>query len=245
MEAYTYVRGASGVGQGKGPFISLHEGFLGLPKWAGFLPNGDRLALDLHPYLCFGGQSAATMDTYANTPCTTWGAEMNTSMGAFGLTAAGEFSNAVTDCGLWVNGVGLGTRYEGNYTASPSPKQGSCQTWTDWQAYSATTKGDIKVFAEASMDALQVRGVTESNIQLTDGYSSNRIGSSGLGKLAILPSAERSRLQPGPISLVSSRDGCPQIHVVLLVHARTPAHSTALYQHGKQEEREPARSQHQ
>jgi len=95
------------------------------------------------------------MDTYATTPCSAWGAEMNTSMGAFGLTAAGEFSNAVTDCGLWVNGVGLGTRYEGNYTAAPSPRMGSCETWTDWQAYSSQTKNQIKVFAEASMDALQ------------------------------------------------------------------------------------------
>jgi glucan 1,3-beta-glucosidase len=156
MEAYTYVRGASGIGQGSGPFISMHEAFLGLPKWAGFLPNADRVALDLHPYLCFGGQSAATIDTYANTPCTAWGALMNTSMAAFGLTAAGEWSNAVTDCGQWVNGVNLGTRYEGNYTGSSSPRVGSCTPWTDWQSYSDSTKKAIQVFAEASMDALQV-----------------------------------------------------------------------------------------
>jgi glucan 1,3-beta-glucosidase len=157
LEAYTYVRGAGGIGQGNGPIVSIHEGFMGLPKWAGFLPNADRLALDLHPYLCFGGQSAATMDTYANTPCNAWGNLMNTSLAAFGLTGAGEWSNAVTDCGLWVNGVGLGTRYEGNYTASPGGRVGSCLPWTDWENYSPTMKNSIKVFAEASMDALQVR----------------------------------------------------------------------------------------
>jgi aryl-phospho-beta-D-glucosidase BglC (GH1 family) len=155
MEAYTYVRGASGIGQGNGPFISYHEGFMGLTKWAGFLPNSDRVALDIHPYLCFGTPSAATMDTYANTPCTAWGPLMNTSMGAFGLTAAGEFSNAVTDCGLWVNGVGLGTRYEGNYTGSTT-KMGSCEPWVDWEAYTPAMKSQIKTFAEASMDALGV-----------------------------------------------------------------------------------------
>lgn len=29
-------------------------------------------------------------------------------MGTWGITAAGEFSNAINDCGLYVNGVALG-----------------------------------------------------------------------------------------------------------------------------------------
>jgi glucan 1,3-beta-glucosidase len=149
------VRAASGTGQNNGPYISMHEGFMGLTKWANYLPGADRIALDTHPYLCFGPQSAATMDTYANTPCTAWGAEMNTSMAAFGLTAAGEWSNAVTDCGLWVNGVNLGTRYEGNYTGSTT-RIGSCEPWNDWQSYSTAMKSQLKTFAEASMDALHV-----------------------------------------------------------------------------------------
>lgn len=44
---------------------------------------------------------------------------MNTSMSSgLGFTAAGEWSNAINDCGLFVNGVGLGTRYEGTYAGS-------------------------------------------------------------------------------------------------------------------------------
>ena len=76
-------------------------------------------------------------------------------MAAFGLTTAGEFSNAVTDCGLFLNGVGLGTRYEGTYTGA-WPAVGNCSTWTDYQNYDNTTKADILQFALASMDALQV-----------------------------------------------------------------------------------------
>lgn len=135
--------------------ISLHDGFLGQTKWAGFLPNSDRVSMDIHPYLAFGGQSDATMDTYTNTPCSVWGESMNASMSAFGLNAAGEWSNAVTDCGLWVNGVNLGTRYEGNYT-QPSDRIGSCEPWTNWQSWDATMKGNMQKFAESSMDALQV-----------------------------------------------------------------------------------------
>jgi len=119
------------------------------------LPGADRIALDDHPYICFGSQSSAPMSSYATTPCTDWGSLVNASMGAFGMTAAGEFSNAVTDCGLWVNGVGQGTRYEGNWTGGASPSQGSCTPWTDYQNYDQPTKDAIMSFAMASMDALQ------------------------------------------------------------------------------------------
>lgn len=155
MQAYDYVREASGTGEGNGPFISYHDGFLGLPQWADWLPNADRIALDDHPYICFDSQSAAPMSSYAQTPCSDWGSMMNTSMGAFGLTAAGEFSNAVTDCGLYVNGVGLGTRYEGTYTPGTWPVVGNCTPWTDWQNWDSTMKSGIEQFALASMDALQ------------------------------------------------------------------------------------------
>lgn len=155
MQAYNYIRKASGIGEGNGPFISYHNGFFSLSQWADWLPNADRIALDDHPYICFDSQSSAPMSTYAQTPCTTWGGLMNTSMSAFGLTAAGEFSNAVTDCGLYVNGVGLGTRYEGTYTPGTWPAIGSCTPWTDWQNWDSTMKSGIQQFALASMDALQ------------------------------------------------------------------------------------------
>lgn len=159
LQAYQDVRMASGIGEGNGPYVSFHDGFFPLSEWAGFLPNADRIALDDHPYICFGTQSAAPMSSYAQTPCNTWASEFNTSMGAFGLSGAGEFSNAVTDCGLWVNGVGLGTRYEGNYTGT-WPVIGSCTPWNDWQDWNTTMKTDIMNFAMASMDALQVRVFT-------------------------------------------------------------------------------------
>lgn len=154
LQAYTNVREASGIGEGKGPFVSFHDGFLGLEQWAGFLPNADRTALDQHTYLCFTSQSDSPMSTYAQTPCSAWAQGVNTSMSAFGMTNAGEWSNAVTDCGLFVNGVGLGTRYEGTYPGS-WPKVGSCTPWTDWQNWNDVMKQGMINFALASMDALQ------------------------------------------------------------------------------------------
>ncbi len=156
MQAYDIVRTASGTGEGNGPFISFHEGFMGLSNWFGYFTNSDRTSLDLHPYLCFNAQSADPYSARDTEPCTTWGANQNASMSAFGLSTAGEFSNAINDCGLYVNGVGLGTRYEGNYTGGPWPVIGSCEQWTDYQSWDASLKQDIQQFALASMDALQV-----------------------------------------------------------------------------------------
>ncbi|EPQ56515.1 glycoside hydrolase [Gloeophyllum trabeum ATCC 11539] len=153
LQAYNNVRLASGIGEGKGPMISYHDAFLPLTQWAGFMSGADRIMLDDHPYICFGGQSAAPISSYATTPCKTWGANMNTSMSAFGMTAAGEFSNAVTDCGKWLNGVGLGARYDGTFAGSTAV--GDCDTWTNWPAWDDTMKSGIKQFALASMDALQ------------------------------------------------------------------------------------------
>ena len=53
------------------------------------------------------------MSTFVNTPYN-WAGKVNTTMGAFGLTAV-EFSNAVNDCALYLNGVGFSSRYDGTY----------------------------------------------------------------------------------------------------------------------------------
>ena len=154
LQAYNMVRTASGIGEGNGPFISYHDGFLGQDNWAGFLPGADRISLDTHPYLCFSSQSSAPLSSFVDTPCSAWGPNMNTSMTAFGLSAAGEFSLATNDCGLYVNGVGLGTRYEGTYPGT-WPVIGSCDPWLDYQNWNDTTKENYKQLALSSMDALQ------------------------------------------------------------------------------------------
>jgi glucan 1,3-beta-glucosidase len=137
--------------------ISFHEGFTGPAAWANFLPGADRITLDVHPYLCFGTQSSASMSSFASQACSSWGGMMNDSMSAFGLTSAGEFSNAINDCGLFVNGVGLGNRYDGTYTSGgPWPKVGDCGQWTDYSSWDQTMKDSTKQFALASMDSLQV-----------------------------------------------------------------------------------------
>ncbi|KAI9509662.1 exo-beta-1,3-glucanase [Russula earlei] len=156
LQAYNNVRLAGGTGAGNGPMISFHDGFLGSTNWAGFLPGADRIALDLHPYVCFGTQTSSPMSALVTDPCTAWGGMINKSMSTFGLTGAGEFSNAINDCGLFVNGVNMGTRYEGTYNdGSTWPKVGDCGPWEDYTTWSQALIDSTKQFALASMDALQ------------------------------------------------------------------------------------------
>ena len=157
LQAYNEVREVSGIGEGNGPWVVLHEGFLGLSEWAGVYPNADRMALDIHQYICFDQQSTDPYSARLTVPCSTWAVPQNTSMQAFGLTITGEFSNAINDCGLWVNGVNQGARYDGTYYLGGFPFVGNCTPWQNYQDWDDDMKADIKQFALASMSALQVR----------------------------------------------------------------------------------------
>lgn len=120
LEAYNVIRGVTGTGEGNGVWIAFHDGFRGLPGWAGFLSGSDRTAMDQHNYLAFSTPSNDSLAYTAGKPCTYWGANYANSMNQFGFTFSGEFSLAVTDCGEFLNNVGNGARYDGTYVAPGS-----------------------------------------------------------------------------------------------------------------------------
>lgn len=138
------IRAITGTGTGKGPFISIHDGFqVGL--WSNWLPNTDRIALDEHPYFAFGGTTNA-LTSYGPRPCSEWaGPFINARFADFGMVVAGEYSLAVNTCGQFVAGV-----------AGGSDLAGACADVTVWENWTDATKADFKAFALSSMDALQV-----------------------------------------------------------------------------------------
>jgi aryl-phospho-beta-D-glucosidase BglC (GH1 family) len=151
-EAYRVLRNAGGVGNGNGPFMSIHEAYWGLEEWVGFLSGADRIALDTHPYLIFEVLTNTPVDQFAAEACNSWASMFTASSASFGLTAAGEWSFAVNDCGEYLNGVGEGTRYEGTFDGNPVV--GSCEPWNDYTTWDASTIAGLKSLGEASMDAL-------------------------------------------------------------------------------------------
>ncbi|CCA73562.1 related to EXG1-exo-beta-1,3-glucanase (I/II), major isoform [Serendipita indica DSM 11827] len=152
-EAYKIIRGIGGNGNGNGPVISIHEAFYGLGGWTDFLPGADRLALDQHTYLVFGPLINQPPAAFPAIACTQWSAATAASMSAFGQTGAGEWSLAINDCGLYLNTVGGGTRYEGTFDGQP--RIGSCAPWQDYATWDQSIKDALRNLALASMDSLQ------------------------------------------------------------------------------------------
>lgn len=115
LDAYNMIRSITGIG--KGPFVTFHDGFQGFPTWAGFLPGCDRCAMDQHNYLGFTTPSNDSTGYNAAKPCAYWAMNYNVSMQAYGLSLSGEWSQAINDCGVYLNNVGNGARYDGTYIA--------------------------------------------------------------------------------------------------------------------------------
>jgi len=142
-QAYKIIRSITGVGEGKGPIISIHDGFAAVSSWYGFLAGADRLALDTHPYFAFSGSNDSPLASYIPQPCNSWAPDVNTTQQQFGIYTAGEFSAAINDCGLFVNGIPDSHTYT------------SCPQWDNWQSWDQTTKDDLKAFVLTSMESLQ------------------------------------------------------------------------------------------
>ena len=122
------------------------------------MQGADRITLDSHPYRSFGTPRPDPMSAQVRAPCSEWARSVNSSTNAFGLSNAGEFSNAVTDCALFLNGVGEGNRYDGTHSqGGPGTRAGSCEPWRRWRTWDAAMKQSVMEYALASMDALQVR----------------------------------------------------------------------------------------
>lgn len=152
--AHDMIRNITGYGEGHGPYIAIHDGFLGTAAWANFLQGSDRIILDTHPYFAFDGQSIgppiatgtglSAGGIWPQQACNAWGPGINTSQTAFGVTIAGEFSDGYNDCGLYLTGVGN--------TASYGT---SCSLFLDSSQWNDTMKAGLYEFTLASMDALQ------------------------------------------------------------------------------------------
>lgn len=90
LQVHDMMRNISGVGEGNGPWMSIHDGFQGVSSWSDFMRGSDRIALDTHPYFAFGGGPATD-------PIAT----------GFGLEAGGTWPQAA--CNRWA--VGMNGRY--------------------------------------------------------------------------------------------------------------------------------------
>ncbi|WVQ79932.1 hypothetical protein IAT38_002033 [Cryptococcus sp. DSM 104549] len=154
-EVHDMIREITGVGEGNGAYLGIHDGFLGISSWYDFLPGADRLLLDHHDYMVFQDQQTGTLDELKKLPCQWWGKSTNTTSSTYGPNVAGEWSAAWNDCGQWLNKVGGGQRYDGTFAGYEGKAVGSCDYWNDYTQWNQSTVDAVQHFVLSSMDAFQ------------------------------------------------------------------------------------------
>ncbi|TFK88056.1 glycoside hydrolase family 5 protein [Polyporus arcularius HHB13444] len=142
LQAHDMIRDITGIG--KGAYIVIHDGFQGTGSWKDFLPGSDRIILDTHPYVAFGGDFDHPLDFWPSVGCQAY--SNNQSQIDFGITISGEFSGAINNCGKWVIGVGQNSTYA------------QCDTWNDWPNWTQDMKTGIKNFVMSQMDGMGLPG---------------------------------------------------------------------------------------
>ncbi|KAI0759749.1 glycoside hydrolase [Trametes elegans] len=142
LQVHDMIRGITGIG--KGAYIVIHDGFQGTGSWKDFLPGSDRIILDTHPYVAFGGDFNHPLDYWPQVGCIAY--SNNQSQTDFGITLSGEFSGAINNCGKWVQNIGQD---------STLPE---CAQWNDWENWTQDMKTGIKNFIMSQMDGMHLPG---------------------------------------------------------------------------------------
>ncbi|KAJ3517946.1 hypothetical protein NLJ89_g179 [Agrocybe chaxingu] len=130
QDAYDAVREVAG----DQVYIMIGDAFLGVNSWTNFLtpPRGHGVLMDFHEYQIFSDSELdRSMDDHINFACSY--AQVLPAYSQNNLwTIIGEWSNAITDCARWLNGRGVGARWDGTYasTGPGSQAHGDCSHYT-------------------------------------------------------------------------------------------------------------------
>ncbi|KAF2766832.1 putative Exo-beta-1,3-glucanase [Teratosphaeria nubilosa] len=101
--------------------VAIHDGFLGVDAWNDWAADKPRALMDTHHYEIFDVSSLlATPSDHVSVACK-FGAKMAKNQM---WTISGEWTGAITDCAKWLNGRGIGARWDGNY----HPENGQAET---------------------------------------------------------------------------------------------------------------------
>ena len=89
-------------------------------------------------------------------PCQQFGKNFDESNANNGISFAGEWALAPNDCGLYLNGVLDGARYDGTHRGDTNQVVfGNCSKWTDYQSWTDDFKKNVTSFARVNMDSLK------------------------------------------------------------------------------------------
>ncbi|KAJ3557382.1 hypothetical protein NM688_g1502 [Phlebia brevispora] len=134
--------------------VMIMDGFLGVQSWVNFLtpPSAQGVLMDTHQYQVFNyPQLQLTEPEHINYTCSLIpGYQSYAKSNLF--TIIGEWSTAVTDCAMWLNGRGIGSRWDGSFQ-SGQQTFGSCEGWSgNSSTFSDAYKTFLRQYYEAQID---------------------------------------------------------------------------------------------
>lgn len=136
--------------------VFLHDGFMPTESWNGFMSPAAGVyyvVMDTHHYEVFDN-GLLSMDTasHVSTAC---GFVDDHVLTSDKWTIVGEWTGAMTDCAKYLNGKGIGSRYDGTYPGSSAI--GSCDGKSNGSvdALSQDDRDNIRRFIEAQLDAFE------------------------------------------------------------------------------------------
>lgn len=135
--------------------VILHDGFVSPSNWNGFLSvsdnNAQNVVIDHHEYQVFTNAFVA-MQPWQHRQYVCNNAPSYAS-GTDKWVVVGEWTAAETDCAPYLNGYGVGARYDGSYPGSSFV--GSCSGVSDISTWDSTKRGDVRGYIEAQLQVFE------------------------------------------------------------------------------------------
>jgi len=149
-----YREGYGRVRQVSDTTVVLQDAFLAPSSYNGFMTPSDNdvqwVSLDHHYYQVFDqGELELVPWQHRQLVCNS----VDSYTGADKWTFIGEWTAAMTDCALYLNGYGRGARYDGTYPGSSYI--GSCGWQDNIANWPSTYPNDTRGFIEGQMEAFE------------------------------------------------------------------------------------------
>ncbi|KAF8896377.1 glycoside hydrolase family 5 protein [Infundibulicybe gibba] len=152
LDGYAAVRNEAG----SSIKIMIGDAFLGVQSWTNFLtyPSAQGVFMDFHEYQIFSDlELNRTFDQHISFACTHV-STLSTFASSNIWTIIGEWSNAMTDCAKWLNGRGVGARWDATWFPGPnSVYHGSCTNFTgSYSGFSTEYKNSLRKYWEVQVE---------------------------------------------------------------------------------------------
>ncbi|KAJ5929164.1 CAZyme family GH5 [Penicillium verhagenii] len=136
--------------------VVLHDGFMPTESWNGFMSESTGVwyvMMDTHHYEVFDS-SLLAMDVKAHASNVCNFVDQHV-LHSDKWTIVGEWTGAMTDCAKYLNGKGVGSRYDGSYDGST--KIGECdgKSTGTVEGLAQSDRDNLRQFIEAQLDAFE------------------------------------------------------------------------------------------